>query len=44
MSPVGVNIAAACVIITIQLIIVLLLQILLPKLISSLSSKGRVGS
>jgi hypothetical protein len=44
MSPVGVNIAAACLIITTQLIIVLLLQILLPKLISSLSRKGRVAS
>jgi hypothetical protein len=44
MSPVGVNIAAACLIITAQLILVLLLQILLPKLIRSLSSKGRVAS
>ena len=44
MSPVGVNIAAACLIITAQLIVVLLIQIFLPKIISSLSNKGRVVS
>jgi hypothetical protein len=44
MSPVGVNIATASVIITAQLIIVLLIQILLPKLIGALTGKGRVAS
>jgi hypothetical protein len=44
MSPVGVNIAASCLIITAQLIVVLLIQIFLPKIISSLSNKGRVVS
>ena len=44
MSPVGVNTAIACLIITAQLILVLLIQILLPKLIKALRSKGRVAS
>jgi hypothetical protein len=44
MSPVGVNIAAACLIITAQLIIVLLIQIILPKLIAVLTRKGRIAS
>lgn len=44
MSPVGVNTAIACLIITAQLILVLLIQILLPKLIEALRSKGRVAS
>ena len=42
MSPVGVNIEKAALIIAIQLLIVLLIQIFLPKLISKLSDKGRV--
>jgi len=44
MSPVGVNTAIACLIITAQLILVLLIQILLPKLIKALRGKGRVAS
>jgi hypothetical protein len=44
MSPVGVNTAIACLIITVQLVLVLLIQILLPKLIKALRSKGRVAS
>ena len=44
MSPVGVNIATASVIITAQLIMVLLIQIILPKLIAVLTRKGRVAS
>ena len=42
MSPVGVNIGKAAIIIVIQLLLVLLIQIYLPKLISKFSSKGRV--
>jgi len=42
MSPVGVNIEKAALIIAIQLLVVLLIQIFLPKLISKLSDKGRV--
>ena len=42
MSPVGVNIAKASLIIGIQLLVVLLIQIYLPKLIGKLSDKGRV--
>jgi len=42
MSPVGVNIILASMIITIQLLIVLGAQIYLPKLISKFSNKGRV--
>ena len=44
MSPVGVNIGKAAIIIATQLLVVLLIQIYLPKLISKLSSKGRVQS
>ena len=43
MSPVGVNIGKVAIIIAIQLLVVLLIQIYLPKLISKLSSKGRVN-
>ena len=43
MSPVGVNIARASIIICVQLILVLLLQIYLPKIISRLSKKGKVA-
>lgn len=43
MSPVGVNIAIASAIITAQLTLALLIQILLPKLIKVLSRKGRVA-
>jgi hypothetical protein len=42
MSPVGVNIAKASIIIPVQLLAVLLIQIYLPKLIGKLSVKGRV--
>jgi hypothetical protein len=42
MSPVGVNIAKASIIIAVQLLAVLLIQIYLPKLIGKLSVKGRV--
>ena len=44
MSPVGVNIGKVAIIIATQLLVVLLIQIYLPKLISKLSSKGRVQS
>lgn len=44
MSPVGVNIALACLIITAQLMLVLLLQVLLAKLIKVFIGKGRVTS
>jgi hypothetical protein len=43
MSPVGVNIAQASWIITIQLLLVLLIQIYLPKLINLINNKGRVA-
>lgn len=43
MSPVGVNIGKAAIIIAIQLLLVLLIQIYLPKFISKLSNKGRVN-
>ena len=42
MSPVGVTIEKVSIIIAIQLLVVLLIQIFLPKLISKLSDKGRV--
>jgi len=42
MSPVGVNIEKAALIIGSQLLIILLIQIYLPKLIGKLSEKGRV--
>jgi hypothetical protein len=43
MSPVGVNIAQASWIIAIQLLLVLLIQIYLPKLINLINNKGKVG-
>jgi hypothetical protein len=42
MSPVGVNIEKAALIIASQLVFVLLIQIYLPKLIGKLNDKGRV--
>ena len=42
MSPVGVNIEKASLIIALQLFTILLIQIFLPKLIGKLSGKGRV--
>jgi hypothetical protein len=42
MSPVGVNIEKAALIIGTQLLIILLIQIYLPKLIGKLNDKGRV--
>ena len=42
MSPVGVNIEKASLIIAFQLFTILLIQIFLPKLIGKLSGKGRV--